>query len=383
MNAEEFNSLVSWSLARLKGLIHPFLYLLLGRFTISNWSITMALSLTYSMPPTRYPPSLQESMATMADNISKLLASQLAFNTQLDIIFKTQAIQLEQTSALISNIAQTLRQNTNTPNVTTPPLKTTTKIDTDSHLSPTVTQIPMIEDDISIKTQTPIPTFPSMPPNLANISPKLQHDISNFYSPTLHKSYDSARFIEEKLATTQVRFSYSNRLSPFKPPKFVFLQPKNKPPWKTAGYKIMSLEDKACFEAMGIDTCMKTTLPQKLKLPFPCFLLCLPNLAYIPPKLQHDMSIFYPPTLHKSYDSAWFIEEKLATTQVRFSYSNRISPFKPPKFVFLQPKNEPPWKPAGCKIMSLEDKACFEAMGIDTCMKVKNKSQVVYNLTTP
>nr|GEV12070.1 retrovirus-related Pol polyprotein from transposon TNT 1-94 [Tanacetum cinerariifolium] len=106
----------------------------------------------------------------------------------------------------------------------------------------------MIEDDIATKTQTPIPTFPSMPPNLAYISPKLQHDISIFYPPTLHKSYDSARFIEEKLATTQVRFSYSKRLSPFKPPKFVFLQPKNEPPWKPTGYKIMSLEDKARVE---------------------------------------------------------------------------------------------------------------------------------------
>nr|GEU32076.1 vesicle-associated membrane protein 722-like [Tanacetum cinerariifolium] len=145
-------------------------------------------------------------MATMADNISKLLASQLAFNTQLNIIFKTQAIELELTSALISNIAQTLRQNTNTPTVTTPPLKTTTKIDNDAHLSPTVTQIPMIEDDIATKTQTLIPMFPSMHPNLAYISLKLQHDISIFYPPTLYKSYDTARFIEEKLATTQVSF---------------------------------------------------------------------------------------------------------------------------------------------------------------------------------
>nr|GEU70940.1 copia protein [Tanacetum cinerariifolium] len=114
----------------------------------------------------------------------------------------------------------------------------------------------MIEDDIATKTQTPIPTFPSMPPNLAYISPKLQHDISIFYPPTLHKSYNSARFVEEELATTQVRFSCSNRLSPFKPPKFVFLQPKNEPPWKPAGYKIMSLEDKARFEARSIDTYM-------------------------------------------------------------------------------------------------------------------------------
>nr|GEW22110.1 hypothetical protein [Tanacetum cinerariifolium] len=57
----------------------------------------------------------------------------------------------------------------------------------------------------------------------------------------------------------------------------------------------------------------------------------------------------------------------------------------PPKFVFLQTGHEPPWQPCDprYKIMSLEDKARFEAMGIDTYMKVKNKSQAVDNLTTP
>nr|GEV18391.1 RNA-directed DNA polymerase, eukaryota, nucleotide-binding alpha-beta plait domain protein [Tanacetum cinerariifolium] len=80
-----------------------------------------------------------------------------------------------------------------------------------------------------------------------------------------------------------------------------------------------------------------------------------------------DISIFYPPTLHKSYNSVRFIKQKLATIQVRFSYSNCLSRFKQPKFVFLRPEHEPPWKPPGYKIMSLEDKARFEARSIDTC----------------
>nr|GEZ40419.1 hypothetical protein [Tanacetum cinerariifolium] len=58
---------------------------------------------------------------------------------------------------------------------------------------------------------------------------------------------------------------------------------------------------------------------------------------------------------------------------------------KPPAYVFIQTQPKPPWerRDPRYKAMILEDKDRFEAMGIDTCMKVKNKSQAVDNLTTP
>nr|GEX02220.1 retrotransposon Gag protein [Tanacetum cinerariifolium] len=69
------------------------------------------------MPPKKDNPPLEETMAAMAANISKLLESQTITNenikatqaqssSQLDVISKQLAAQYEQTATLISTIAQ-------------------------------------------------------------------------------------------------------------------------------------------------------------------------------------------------------------------------------------------------------------------------------------
>nr|GFC00206.1 hypothetical protein [Tanacetum cinerariifolium] len=55
----------------------------LGRLTISNRYITMVLSLLFEMPPTSTPPTMEESLAKLADNIVKveLVMNRLAAST--------------------------------------------------------------------------------------------------------------------------------------------------------------------------------------------------------------------------------------------------------------------------------------------------------------
>ena len=76
----------------------------------------MVLSLTYSTPPRRCPPSLQESMVCLADNLSKFVASQTALTAQLKINMEKQ----KQTLAFISSIYQAIQQETNTTTTATP-----------------------------------------------------------------------------------------------------------------------------------------------------------------------------------------------------------------------------------------------------------------------
>nr|GEW94249.1 hypothetical protein [Tanacetum cinerariifolium] len=54
------------------GLILPLLNLVLGKLTISNRYIKMVLSLLSQMPLTSTPPTIEESLAKLADNIAKL-----------------------------------------------------------------------------------------------------------------------------------------------------------------------------------------------------------------------------------------------------------------------------------------------------------------------
>ncbi|GJS27963.1 nuclear pore complex protein NUP205, partial [Tanacetum coccineum] len=62
------------SLARSKGLIYLFSYLLLGRLTIYNRSLTMVLSSTYSTPPTRYySRDALEKMAALVDELATMV----------------------------------------------------------------------------------------------------------------------------------------------------------------------------------------------------------------------------------------------------------------------------------------------------------------------
>ncbi|GJU25957.1 hypothetical protein Tco_1164578 [Tanacetum coccineum] len=108
------------------------------------------------------------------------------------------------------------------------------------------------------------------------------------------------------------------------------------------------------------------------------------NPTHKKPKLPLDIAILHQTTLNETYGRVALIASMLAIFRCvkTFPPDHQCSP---PKFVILQSEDEPPWEPHNLKYitMSLEDKARFEAMGIDTCMKVKNKSQTVDNLTTP
>ena len=84
------------------------------------------------MPPKRDPPSIEEAIAALSENISKLVASsnlnnekllanQAASSLQLENIGKQLAAQYEQTTNLIATIAQTPQRNTQTPPHTAPP----------------------------------------------------------------------------------------------------------------------------------------------------------------------------------------------------------------------------------------------------------------------
>nr|GEY76334.1 nucleotide-binding alpha-beta plait domain-containing protein [Tanacetum cinerariifolium] len=80
----------------------------------------MVLSSTYSTPPTSTPPTFAESIASIADILSKLVASQTAFNAQLKIIIERQ----QQTLSLILLIVQTNQRDSNTPTIAKPPTST-------------------------------------------------------------------------------------------------------------------------------------------------------------------------------------------------------------------------------------------------------------------
>ncbi|GJU21300.1 kinase-like domain-containing protein [Tanacetum coccineum] len=51
---------------------HGYVKTVLERLTISNWYLTMVLSLVSQVPPTSTPPTIKESLAKLADNIDKL-----------------------------------------------------------------------------------------------------------------------------------------------------------------------------------------------------------------------------------------------------------------------------------------------------------------------
>ncbi|GJS85853.1 hypothetical protein Tco_0752394 [Tanacetum coccineum] len=224
------------------------------------------------MPPKQYPPSVLESIASIADLLSKLVASQTTFNDQLKIIIKKQ----QQTLSLISPIVQTNQRDSNTPTIATPPTSTQPIITLppNNHglqIRPATPEKPMaqvitvpsssitkMENEVTAQHQTPLLPALAPPTNPVNKSLKVQHEIvilhpTHLYNQTCHL----ATLAKDKFTLGQVGFSYSNCFSSLKPPKFVFLQTQPKPPWERRDpmYKTMSLEDKTHFEARSIDTC--------------------------------------------------------------------------------------------------------------------------------
>nr|GEV05802.1 hypothetical protein [Tanacetum cinerariifolium] len=229
-------------------------------------SYQMVLSSTYSTPPTSTPPTIEESIASIADVLSKLVASQTTFIAQFNVAFKNMTTQNERLSTLITNNSQPKNNmatylpnstsytkkpkiilddivtlNTSTVNVTT----TITEIDADTQPSPTVTTPPP-------KTQ---PNIIMPPPNN-----KGQLRISISYMAKIQNDADTQTrvpppLIEEILATFRCvkTFFVGHKCYP---PKFVLLESEDDPPWEPNDprYKTMSLEDKARFKGGSIDT---------------------------------------------------------------------------------------------------------------------------------
>ncbi|GKA83207.1 hypothetical protein Tco_0789955 [Tanacetum coccineum] len=211
----------------------------------------MVLSLTYSTPPKRNVPSLEESIASIADSLSKLVASQTAFTAQLKIIIEKQ----QQTLSLISPIIQTNQQDSNTPTVTsTQPIITIPSNNHGLQILPATPENPMaqvitvlsssitkMENEVATQLQTPLLLPVLAPPtNPFNYkSSKVQHEIvifhpTNLYNQTCHL----ATLAKDKFTLGQVWFSPSPLIGlcfcilktfppglPCIPPMFVLLEP--------------------------------------------------------------------------------------------------------------------------------------------------------------
>ncbi|GJT16480.1 DNA helicase [Tanacetum coccineum] len=217
-----------------------------GRVTISNWYITMVLSSTYSTPPTSTPPTIQESLAKLADKIDKLELIVKRF------IAKRLA---ESTTNLVSITSQTTITETTTDHVITAqntschvtkinkPDNTIVKSLTDSTVENEVfTQIPF----------SPVFGLHDIP---TQKTPKLMHDIAIFHQTTLNETYRRAPLIESMLVILCCVNTFF--IGPqCCPPKLVFLRIEPKPPWERGDprYKTMILEDRDRFQVRSIDT---------------------------------------------------------------------------------------------------------------------------------
>ncbi|GKA09316.1 hypothetical protein Tco_0688647 [Tanacetum coccineum] len=93
------------------------------------------------------------------------------------------------------------------------------------------------------------------------------------------------------------------------------------------------------------------------------------NPSHKTSKLRNYITIFPQTTIHETYGVATFIDYKLPIFGCLelFPISGQCHP---PKFVFLEPKLDPPWEPHDrhYETMSLEDKTHFKTGSIDTCM---------------
>ncbi|GKE96227.1 hypothetical protein Tco_1581082 [Tanacetum coccineum] len=91
------------------------------------------------------------------------------------------------------------------------------------------------------------------------------------------------------------------------------------------------------------------------------------NPSHKTSKLRNYITIFPQTTIHETYGVATFIDDKLPIFGCLelFPISGQCHP---PKFVFLEPKLDPPWEPHDrhYETMSLEDKTRFKTGSIDT-----------------
>ncbi|GJY60765.1 hypothetical protein Tco_0461422 [Tanacetum coccineum] len=281
----------------------------------------MVLSSTYSMPPKQYPPSVLESLAAMAKNLSKLVDTMTVNNeklaasqSKLNVAIKNLATQNERLSAIITNTPKP--ENTMAkyfPNSTSyvmpltykpPPLEeaSTNLADTRAKCFPEPTCYTMkpeinskdivtqntttINVNTTVnKTDIEVVTYTSPPTPFPEI---VQHDRGTLHLTTLHQTWDFSTLVKDKLV---IAFASS----------------------------ITKIQNEVAPQT-------RVTLPLVIE-DMLAILLCLET---------------FPPGHQCS----------------------------PPKFVILQSEDEPPWEPHNLKYitMSLEDKARFQARSIDTCM---------------
>lgn len=159
-------------------------------------------------------------MATLADNISKL-------------------------EAVMATFLATSVSNTNT-----------TKTDMTKTTTQTVTQIHVVTNFTNINNAKAPQFLPPFTPTatrhvIATINPPTMLDSlpNKIVSPSFHNANGNP---EHGFRCLEICYHGHQ----WHPPKFVFLQTEPEPPWEPGDprYKTMSLEDKAHFQAWGIDT---------------------------------------------------------------------------------------------------------------------------------
>ncbi|GKF17594.1 hypothetical protein Tco_0062512 [Tanacetum coccineum] len=245
----------------------------------------MVLSFQRTMPP-----SIEESVAFMAKNVAKLVATNTLHNEQLSTA-KLKLINKELTIAnaqLLATISKTKAEFlTASSPVTNIDNVTTSKTTTDHVVTETTSLIPKInktennivmtpvdsvssmtekKNEVATQARLSLSSLPTLPANPTRKLPKVRHDIAIFHRINLHETYETysvATFIDEKFAI--FRFTETiHRGHQCCPSKHVFLRIEPKPSWKPRDTRnnAVSLEDKTRFQARSIDTCKrpKTTI---------------------------------------------------------------------------------------------------------------------------
>ncbi|GJT81089.1 hypothetical protein Tco_1055431 [Tanacetum coccineum] len=235
----------------------------------------MVLSLLSQMPPTSTPPTIEECLAKLADNIDKLelVGKRLAASTANFVSISTKTTSLNSTIIGTKSNDETTHK---TPIVQNNQLETNTP--TTIILPSSIT--PPLNNEEQDKTKASNPTH-----NMVQVQPANSLKPSGTAVCIISATNPSTNFHSTQnqsvglplqcLATTDIQ-AYCQRGLCFCclkmslvshqccPPTFVFLRIEPKPPWEPRDprYKTMILEDKDRFQDGSIDTCMrsKTTI---------------------------------------------------------------------------------------------------------------------------
>ncbi|GJX13328.1 hypothetical protein Tco_0205086 [Tanacetum coccineum] len=244
------------------------------------------------MPPTSKPPTITESLAKLDDIMDKFNTHLASQNIKLELVSKSLAASAAnlvsittKTTTLISTITRSGSNDHTTNNFHHPTTTHDTQIS--PHILCAVKPSTLATDsDAFSPANQPLLVIPRSQPSTANPTHKplkiqanlnrpsqfaptaAPHDIvirdrptifSNLLNQPLEPSF-------QNIATNdiQVTLSHGHNFQGPKtfhpdrqsPPKLVFLQTGHEPPWLPCEqmYKIMSLEDKAHFQAWSIDT---------------------------------------------------------------------------------------------------------------------------------